>query len=71
MTEILICGKTEIFTEEALLKLAEGCRVVVAGKAVQRKKQKNIIIYKISVMEEQFRQLFDVDSFQTVFYVRG
>lgn len=71
MTEILICGKTEIFTEEALLKLAEGCRVVVAGKAVQRKKQKNIIIYKISVMEEQFRQLFDVYSFQTVFYVSG
>ena len=32
MTEILICGKTELITEDALEKLAEECRVAVAGK---------------------------------------
>ncbi len=30
MTEILICGCTELFTEEALLRLAEEYRVVIA-----------------------------------------
>lgn len=71
MVEILICGKTEIFTEKALMKLAESCRVVVAGKSILGKKTKNVITYQISIMDEQFQQLFDVYSFQAVFFVSG
>lgn len=72
MTEILICGYTELFTEEALQKLAEEYRVVLAGKTtISSRNKKNIIIYKTSPMEEKFHQLFDVYSFQTVFYVSG
>ncbi len=71
MAEILICGKTEIFTEEALTKLAESCRVVIAGKSNLGKKRKNVIKYKISIMDEQFQQLFAAHSFQAVFFVGG
>ncbi len=73
MTEILICGYTELFTEEALLQLSEDYRVVLTGKTSlnSRNKRKNIVIYKTSPTEEKFHQLFDVYSFQTVFYVSG
>nr|WP_307998617.1 hypothetical protein [uncultured Merdimonas sp.] len=71
MTEILICGKTELFTEEALEKLAEECRVVVAGKIKLSGRKKNIFVYHTAPNKEQFHQLFDVYSFRTVFYVSG
>lgn len=71
MVEILICGQIELFTEEALLRLAEEYRVVLVGKTAVSRRKKNIIPYKIPIMEEQFQQLFDVYSFQTVFYVSG
>lgn len=72
MTEILICGHTELFTEEGLEKLAEEYRVVLAGQtSVSSRSKKNIMIYKTSPTEEKFHQLFDVYSFQAVFYVSG
>ena len=71
MTEILICGRTELITEDALWDLAKECRVVVAGKNQLREKRKNIFLYHTSPDKEQFRQLFDVYSFRTVFYVSG
>lgn len=71
MTEILICGKTELITEDALQELAEECKVVVAGDNQLAEKRKNIFLYRTSPEKEQFHQLFDVYSFQTVFYVSG
>lgn len=71
MTEILICGRTELITEDALQELAEECRVVVAGKNRLTEKKKNIFLYRTSPDKEQFHQLFDVYSFRTVFYVSG
>lgn len=71
MTEILICGCTELFTEDALLRLAEEYRVIVAGASAVSGNQKHITIYKTSPAEEKFHQLFDVYSFQTVYYVSG
>lgn len=73
MTEILICGKTELITEDALEKLAEECRVAVAGKISWEPtgKKKNISFYHTSPNKEQFHQLFDVYSFRTVFYISG
>ena len=63
MTEILICGCTELFTEDALLRLAEEYRVVIAGPSAVSGNQKHITAYKTSPTEEKFRQLFDVYSF--------
>lgn len=71
MTEILICGKTDLITEDALQKLAEECRVVVAGETAAVEKKKNVFLYHTSPDKEQFHQLFDVYSFRTVFYVSG
>lgn len=71
MTEILICGCTELFTEDALLRLAEEYRVVIAGPSAVSGNQKHITAYKTSPTEEKFRQLFDVYSFQTIYYVSG
>lgn len=71
MTEILICGETELITEDALQELAEECRVIVAGKNQLAEKKKNIFLYRTSPEKEQFHQLFDVYSFRTVFYVSG
>lgn len=71
MNEILICGRTELITKDALLYLAEECRVVVAGNPTISENKKNIFVYHTSPEKEQFHQLFDVYSFQTVFYVSG
>ena len=72
MAEMLICGHTEIFTEEALRRLSEECRVVLAGNTtVPRKKRKHISIYHTSPEEETFQRLFDVHGFRTVYYVSG
>ncbi len=71
MAEILICGKTEIFTDKALQKLAEEFRVIIAGQFASARGMKNVTAYKTAPMEEQFHQLFDVYSFQAVFYVSG
>ncbi len=71
MTEILICGKTELFTDDALENLASECRVVVAGKTKLSGRKKNIFVYQTAPNKEQFHQLFDVYSFRTVFYVSG
>lgn len=72
MAEILICGHTEIFTEEALRRLSEECRVVLAGNTMlPRRKRKHILMYQTSPEEETFHRLFDVHSFRTVYYVSG
>ena len=52
MTEILICGCTELFTEDALLRLAEEYRVVIAGPSAVSGNQKHITAYKTSPTEE-------------------
>ena len=51
--------------------LSEEYKVVVAGKTALKERNKNINIYLTSPEEEQFRQLFDVYSFQAVFYISG
>ncbi|MGI6007316.1 MAG: hypothetical protein ACOX8E_07470 [Ruminococcus sp.] len=71
MAEILICGNTELFTEDALVSLAEECKVVLAGETSVSLHKKNIEVHKVRPTDERFHQLFDVYSFRTVFYVSG
>lgn len=71
MAEILVCGKTELLTEEAMHKLTEDFHLVVAGQTEPYGSRKNFTVYNISVMDKKFRQLFNVHNFQTVFYISG
>lgn len=71
MADILITGKTEIFTREAILPLAEEYRVILAGEAAFTEKLPNVQVYHTSPVEEKFGQLFDVYTFQAVYYVSG
>lgn len=71
MASILICGNTQLFTHDALLRLAEDYQVVVAGETSLKIKDKSINIYHTTPQEEQFLQLFDVYSFQAVYFVSG
>lgn len=71
MASILICGKVQLFTLDALLQLAEEYQVVLAGETSLKVKHKNVIIYHTDPQEEQFRQLFDVYSFQAAYFVSG
>ena len=71
MLSVLISGNTELFTEDALLRLAEEYRVIVAGKTSLTGRRDHIKTYDISPTEEQFRHLFDVYNFQAVYYVSG
>ncbi|HIT67100.1 MAG TPA: NAD-dependent epimerase/dehydratase family protein [Candidatus Merdisoma merdipullorum] len=71
MADILITGKTEIFTREALLPLAEEYRVILAGETYLTEKLPNVQIYHTDPAEEKFGQLFDVYSFQAVYFVSG
>ena len=71
MAEILITGKTDIFTREAILLLAEEYRVILAGEAAFEEKLPNVQVYRTNPSEEKFGQLFDVYSFQAVYYVSG
>ena len=71
MAEILITGKTDIFTREAVLLLAEEYRVILAGTAAFTEKLPNVQVYHTNPSEEKFGQLFDVYSFRAVYYVSG
>lgn len=71
MVNVLICGDAELFAEEVLRRLAERYRVIAAGDLTLSEKNKNIKIYHTSPQEEQFHQLFDVYSFQAVYYFSG
>lgn len=71
MASILICGNTQLFTENALMHLAEEYQVVIAGDISLKTKHKKIIVYHTNPQEEQFRQLYDVYSFQAVYFVSG
>lgn len=72
MATILIAGNVDLFTTEATEYLAEHHTVVIAGeKAQYHGKFRNIYTYKTTPMEEKFGQLFDVYTFQAVWYVSG
>ena len=71
MADILITGKTELFTREAILPLAEEYSVVLAGEAAFSGNLPNIQVYHTSPTEEKFGQLFDVYNFQAVYFVSG
>lgn len=71
MADILITGKTDIFTREAVLPLAEEYKVILAGEAAFTEKLPNVQVYHTNPAEEKFGQLFDVYNFQAVYYVSG
>ncbi len=71
MATILITGHTELFTEAALERAREHYRVVVAGECEHTEKNRHIRIYSTTPAEEKFSQLFDVYSFDAVWYVTG
>ncbi len=74
MAAILISGNTQLFTEDMLRRLAEEYTVVVTadeGKQPVPEKEKNIKVYHTHPGEESFHQLFDVYTFQAVYYISG
>ena len=71
MADILITGKTEIFTREALLPLAEEYRVILAGRLTLRKSCPMCRFTIRILRRKSFGQLFDVYSFQAVYFVSG
>lgn len=72
MATILIAGNVELFTAESLERLAEDNVIVLAGENAQyRGKVRSIYTYRTTPMEEKFGQLFDVYTFQAVWYVSG
>ncbi len=71
MGTILISGNTELFTENVIERLAEEYKVIIAGKISVSDKNKRVRVYHTQPAEEQFHQLFDVYSFQAVYYISG
>lgn len=71
MSTILITGKTEFFTKKALERISENNRVVVTGRKNFFQTDKNIHFFQTSPVEEKFGQLFDVYTFDAVWYVSG
>lgn len=71
MATILITGNTRLFTLEAYTELAAQYRLVIAGEVPFSIREKNIRLYSTMPREEKFSQLFDVYSFQAVYYVTG
>jgi len=72
MATILITGKTELFTQESIEKLAEHYKVVIAGDySAHVNKAKDIHVFHATPAEEKFRQLFDAYSISAVWYVSG
>ncbi len=72
MATVLITGKTQLFTPGMLERMAAEHVVVVAGEdAAYRGKARNIHVYQATAMEESFGQLFDVYTFDAVWYVSG
>lgn len=71
MATILITGNSELFTQDVLEKIAEHYRVVITGQSQWFKKQKNVLFFNTKPTEEKFSQLFDVYSFDAVWYVTG
>lgn len=68
---VLITGRTELFTQEALGELSQNNRVVVTGEKKFFREEKNLRFFQTSPVEEAFGQLFDVYSFDAVWYVSG
>lgn len=72
MADILISGALEHFPESTAVFLAENSRIVLAGKhAPEKIKERRITSYRTEPEDKQFQQLFDVYSFQTVFFISG
>lgn len=72
MASVLIIGKTCIFGDEELERLASDNIVVVAGQDVRYKgKLRGIHTYNILPTDENFSQLFNAYTFDAVWYVSG
>lgn len=71
MATILITGNTELFTQEACRALAEENKIILAGTAKFSGKHKNIHYYRTLPVEEKFAHLFEVFTFDAVWYVTG
>lgn len=72
MADILITGKTLLLHEEGLKRLAEDNRVILAGKEDIRKTLPDKVkLYNLNPTDDGFGSLFDVYSFQAVFFFSG
>ena len=72
MATVLIAGNTALFTQETLERIAEDNMVVLAGsEAGYEGKLRGIHVYRMTPMEDSFGQLFDVYTFNAVWYVSG
>lgn len=68
----MITGKTLLLHEEGLRRLTEDNRVILAGKEEERKRVPDKVKqYKLNPTDDGFGSLFDVYSFQTVFFFSG
>lgn len=72
MATVLIAGNTALFTQETLERIAADNTVVLAGSNVEYDgKSRNIRAYETTPTQESFAQLFDVYTFEAVWYVSG
>ena len=71
MATILITGNTGLFTLQVYTELSAQYKVVIVGKVPFSVRGKEIRLYSVAPREERFGQLFDVYSFQVVYYITG
>lgn len=71
MGTILLTGNVKLLNIEDLETAATDYRIIVAGEVSYSGKKQNIRVYHTAPCEEKFGQLFDVYSFDAVWYVSG
>ena len=72
MDKILICGKTGLFSREALQYIAETHGVFVAGKKAENGLEKmpaNVRIISLSPSDSDFQKVFEAGGLRAVWYV--
>lgn len=71
MATILVTGKTELFTQKALERISKNYKVIMTGQKKLFHTDRDIRFFQVTPVEEKFSQLFDVYSFDAVWYVSG
>lgn len=74
MDKILICGKTSLFSREALQYISEAHDVFLAGKRADRGDgdlPANVRVFPLSPADSDFQKVFEAGRIRAVWYVSG
>ena len=74
MDKILICGKTSLFSREALQYISESHDVFLAGKKAGRGLEDvpdNVHAFSLSPSDSDFQKVFEAGRIRAVWYVSG